>query len=79
MIAGLWGGALFLTVALFTVFRGVFLGEASSRTASFTDLSGLEKAYLMPLAAVLVGLGLSPRPLLDLIRPAVLTLLSVIK
>jgi NADH-quinone oxidoreductase subunit M len=74
------GGALLLaTYYLFTMYRCVFLGKAGEATASFTDLGLRERAYLMPLVFALLAFGIYPKPLLDLVRPTVLTLLSTVK
>ncbi|MDR3607468.1 MAG: NADH-quinone oxidoreductase subunit M [Oligoflexia bacterium] len=66
---------------LFTMYRNVFLGEASSElsSAKFQDLTFGERAYLLPLVGCLLFFGLYPKPLIELVRPTVLTLLSTIK
>jgi NADH-quinone oxidoreductase subunit M len=74
------GAALLLaTYYLFTMYRHVFLGKEGASVATFTDLSLRERAYLLPLVAALLVFGLYPKPLLDLVRPTVLTLLSTVK
>jgi NADH-quinone oxidoreductase subunit M len=75
------GGALLLTTYfLFTMYRYVFLGRPSGKgVAAFPDLTIWERGYLIPLVGCLLAFGLYPRPLLDLVRPTVLTLLSMIK
>jgi NADH-quinone oxidoreductase subunit M len=76
----LTGGALMLaTYYMFTMYRHVFLGKAGEAAAGFTDLGMRERAYLLPLVAGLLAFGLYPKPLLDLVRPTVLTLLSTVK
>ena len=76
----LTGGALLLaTYYLFTMYRCVFLGKASEGAAAFPDLGLRERAYLIPLVMALLVFGLYPKPLLDLVRPTVLTLLSTVK
>lgn len=69
------------TYYLFTMYRCVFLGSAEGRSSvsSFPDLTLRERVYLLPVVACLLLFGLYPRPLLDLVRPTVLTLLSTIK
>jgi NADH-quinone oxidoreductase subunit M len=76
----LTGAALLLaTYYLFTMYRCVYLGKTSQTVESFADLSLRERAYLLPLVAGLLAFGLYPKPLLDLVRPTVLTLLSTVK
>jgi NADH-quinone oxidoreductase subunit M len=74
------GGAMVLaTYYLFTMYRYVFLGKVGAEVQSFTDLTLWERAYLLPLVGFLLLFGLYPKPLLELVRPTVLTLLSTIK
>jgi NADH-quinone oxidoreductase subunit M len=63
---------------LLTMYQSVFLGEAQG-AGGFRDLSLRERAYLLPLVASLLFFGLYPKPLIELIRPTILTLLSTIK
>jgi NADH-quinone oxidoreductase subunit M len=80
MTVVLTGAALLLaTYYLFTMYRCVFLGKAEEGGAVFADLGLRERAYLLPLVAALLIFGLYPKPLLDLVRPTVLTLLSTVK
>ena len=72
-------GVLFLTYGLFSVYRFVFLGDGGQKTEGVLDLTFLERGYLFPLVGVLLLLGVYPKPLLDLIRPSVLTLLSIVR
>jgi NADH-quinone oxidoreductase subunit M len=80
-LAALVAAAAFLlaTYYLFTMYRCVFLGSGGAATASFPDLTLRERVYLMPVVACLLLFGLYPKPLLELVRPTVLTLLSTIK
>jgi len=72
---------LVLTYALFDVYRHLFLGapQAVVSTGGFSDLSMREKGFLLPITAVLLFLGVFPKPVLDLIRPTVMALLAVVK
>jgi NADH-quinone oxidoreductase subunit M len=70
---------LMATYYLFTMYRCVFLGTGGQAVAEFPDLTMRERVYLLPVVACLLLFGLYPRPLLDLVRPTVLTLLSTIK
>lgn len=74
------GGALLLaTFYMLTMYRCVFLGKPSKTLDSFADLSLRERAYMIPVVVSILLFGLYPKPLIELIRPTVLTLLSTIK
>lgn len=74
------GGALLLAAFYFlTMYRQVFLGEPGSSTPGFSDLTLRERTYMMPLVLSLLILGVYPKPLLDLVRPTAVTLLSTVK
>jgi NADH-quinone oxidoreductase subunit M len=74
------GAALLLaSFYLFTMYRCVFLGKPAEKSPSFLDLTLRERAYMVPVVTGLLLLGLYPKPLIELIRPTVLTLLSTIK
>jgi len=57
-------------------YQHAILGETNSLTASFTDLTADEKAVLIPIVILIIGLGVYPKPLLDITGPAVQQLLS---
>jgi len=46
-------------------------GPIKPAVRGFKDLSKREMAYLSPLLAVIIVLGVYPKPLLDIITPAV--------
>ncbi|MBL7715882.1 MAG: NADH-quinone oxidoreductase subunit M [Bdellovibrionales bacterium] len=72
-------GAFFMaTFYFFTMYRHVFLGKAQDSSV-MEDLNFREKLYLLPLVFLVIWFGIYPKPLIDLIRPTVLTLLSTIK
>jgi len=74
------GGALLLaSYYLFTMYRCIFLGKSSDDFQAFQDLTFRERAYMLPVVASLLFFGLYPKPLVELIRPTVLTLLSAVK
>jgi NADH-quinone oxidoreductase subunit M len=81
LLAGLSG--LLAAYCLFTMYRYVFLGRLagteSNATSTFTDLTMREKLYLLPLVASLLFFGVYPKPLIELVRPTVVTLLSMVK
>jgi NADH-quinone oxidoreductase subunit M len=74
------GGALLLaSYYLFTMYRCIFLGPVNTKSSSFQDLTFRERSYLFPVVVSLLFFGLYPKPLIELIRPTVLTLLSTVK
>lgn len=80
MVLGLTGfGLVLMTFGLFSVYRIVFLGKPQNDSIVLPDLSLREKSALLPIVLVLLFLGLYPKPLLDLVRPSVLTLLSIVR
>jgi NADH-quinone oxidoreductase subunit M len=46
-------------------------GQPTEHTAKFADLTTREAWVVAPLIAVIVALGFFPKPLLDVINPAV--------
>lgn len=74
------GSALLLaSYYLFTMYGCVFLGKPGVGFHSFQDLTLRERAYLFPVVLSLLFFGLYPKPLIELIRPTVLTVLSAVK
>ncbi len=74
------GAALLLaSYYLFTMYRFIFLGQASPKTQQFQDLTLRERAYMLPVVVGLLFFGLYPKPLIELIRPTVLTVLSTVR
>jgi NADH-quinone oxidoreductase subunit M len=73
-------GALILaSYYLFAMYRSVFLGSQAEGAVVFLDLTYRERSYLFPIVFGLLFFGLYPKPLIELIRPTVLTLLSTLK
>jgi NADH-quinone oxidoreductase subunit M len=64
---------------LFSLFRWIFLGQESPTAKKVFDLTLRERGYLFPVVLMLVATGVYPKPWLELVRPAVLTLLSLVK
>jgi len=73
------GSILILTYGLFSVYRNIFLGSGTSVDKESTDLSWRERMYFFPIVAALLLLGVYPNPLLALVKPTALTLLSIVK
>ena len=76
------GIAILLVVyCLFGMFRNVFMGKTMvlEGGGEFEDATLRERIYLLPIVAAILVFGFYPKPLIDLLRPTVLTLLSTIK
>lgn len=73
------GSLLLASYYLFTMYRSIFLGQPEASVGSFQDLTLRERLYMAPVVLSLLVFGLYPKPLIDLIRPTVLTLLSTVK
>lgn len=65
-------------VYMLRMFQGVMFGEQSSATVGFKDLTGTEKAVLIPLVIMVFWIGLHPNTFLSLTEPAVGHLLGII-
>lgn len=64
--------------SLFTLYRAIFFGSGSPQE-SFKDLAWRERAYVLPIIVAIVFIGIYPKPLLEIVRPTALTLLSMVK
>lgn len=64
-------------VYMLRTFQKSMSGETNSKTASFTDLSGLEKWVLYPMVLMILLIGIYPAPLMEISEPAVAQLLKV--
>lgn len=53
-------------IYMLSVYQKVMLGETNTLTATFTDIKGVELVVLIPLAALVILLGVYPQPVLDL-------------
>jgi NADH-quinone oxidoreductase subunit M len=53
-------------IYMLSVYQKVMLGETNTLTATFTDIKGVELAILIPLATLVILLGVYPQPILDL-------------
>jgi NADH-quinone oxidoreductase subunit M len=68
--------ALYLLWSYQRIFHGPLEGEANRTT---TDLTRRELAVLAPLLVLIVGIGLQPRPLYDLVQPSVDRVLAEVR
>lgn len=80
----IWAGAVSgLTIILGAIYmlrlvQKSMFGSGNSTTESFTDLTFSEKATLLPIAILVIILGIAPNILLRLTEPAVNQLLTII-
>jgi NADH-quinone oxidoreductase subunit M len=66
-------------VYLLWAYQRVFHGEPDEDNTNITDLSWHEKLVMAPLIALIVFLGVYPKPVLERIEPAVRHLVSHIE
>jgi NADH-quinone oxidoreductase subunit M len=65
--SGIVLGAIYILL----MYQRTMTGPLREDNAKITDLNRREIAALAPLVALLIGLGVAPQPLLDVINPAV--------
>lgn len=63
-------------IYMFRLYQHSMYGESNTVTASFADLTAREMIFAVPIMLMVVGMGLFPKPLLDIAQPAVMNLLS---
>lgn len=79
---GLWyaafGGLTIILAAVYLLrmYQKVMLGEANAQTANFADIKGTEWAVLAVVAVLVIGIGIYPKPLLDISEAAVTELID---
>jgi NADH-quinone oxidoreductase subunit M len=64
-------GVIMAALYLLWAYQRVFHGEPSEANKSFPDLAMAERLTLIPLIALIVFLGVYPKPVLDRIEPSV--------
>jgi len=57
-------------------YQNSILGELNALTSKFADLTWNEKAVLIPIVLLILGLGIYPKPLLDITGPEIQNLIS---
>ena len=73
-IAGLT--IIFGAVYMLRMYQNVMLGETNSLTIGFTDIKGSEKVVLYTICALVIVMGVYPKPILHLSEAAVQQLLE---
>ena len=72
-------GVVLAAVYLLWAYQRVFHGDPDDENATFTDMTWREGAVMAPLLALIVFLGVFPRPVLERIEPAVGRLIAHIE
>ncbi|WP_316802222.1 NADH-quinone oxidoreductase subunit M [Pedobacter nototheniae] len=79
---GIWAAAIagltiiFGAVYMLRMYQNVMLGKTNELTISFTDINGTEKLVLYIICALIIVLGVYPKPLLHLTEASVQHLLE---
>jgi NADH-quinone oxidoreductase subunit M len=64
-------GIILASVYILLMYQRIMTGEPTEHTATWADLNVREVWVVAPLIAVIIALGFYPKPLLDVINPAV--------
>ncbi|MDQ1715105.1 MAG: NADH-quinone oxidoreductase subunit, partial [Frankiaceae bacterium] len=64
-------GIIFAAIYILLMYQRTMHGPLLERNAGMRDLSWREAAALIPMVALILGLGFFPKPALDIINPAV--------
>jgi len=79
---GIWAAAIagltiiFGAVYMLRMYQNIMLGETNSLTITFTDIKGTEKLVLYTICALIIVLGVYPKPILHLTEASVQHLLE---
>jgi NADH-quinone oxidoreductase subunit M len=72
VIASIAGLTIILgAVYMLSSYQKIMLGESNNTTDNFTDLTGIEKAVLIPIVIMIVIMGVYPTPFLAISEPAI--------
>jgi len=77
-LIGFFAGTTIILGAVYMLrlFQKTMLGNSGSHVKTFTDLTSTEKWVLIPLAILVIALGVYPEPLMKLTEPAVKQLIE---
>ena len=80
MMAAIFAGLTVILGAVYMLrsYQVIMLGETNKLTAGFAALTGNEKAVLFIVCAAVVGFGVYPKPLLDIMQNDVNNLATMI-
>ncbi|MBC8284628.1 MAG: NADH-quinone oxidoreductase subunit M, partial [Nitrospinae bacterium] len=74
------GGIVLAAAYMLWMLQRVVLGEASTEAAKvLPDMSNRELATLIPLAILVLGIGLYPGPLMEMMDASVINLIQQVK
>jgi NADH-quinone oxidoreductase subunit M len=65
------GGIILASLYILLMYQRTMTGEPTESTKGFRDLDVREAWVVAPLVAIIIALGFFPKPLLDVINPAV--------
>ena len=72
-------GILLNAVYFLRAYQRVFMGEVNDKYSDLTDISKREIATLVPLAIYVIGFGVYPSPLINVISPAMQNIIDIIQ
>ena len=72
-------GILLNAVYFLRAYQHVFLGPLNEKYKDYTDMSTMDLAIVIPLAAIVLFLGVYPAPLVDMIAPSLDALIQTIQ
>ncbi|WP_449062696.1 NADH-quinone oxidoreductase subunit M [Planomonospora algeriensis] len=64
-------GVILAAIYILWMYQRMMNGPTAEKVKGFTDLNGREKWVVAPLIAAIIALGFFPKPVLDVINPAV--------
>jgi len=64
-------GIILAAIYVLYLYQRTFQGPAREKTSKFRDVNSREIAAIAPLLALIIFLGIYPKPVLDIINPAV--------
>ncbi len=71
-------GILLNAIYFLRAYQRVFLGKLNEKCKEYSDINNLELIAVVPLAIIVLFLGVNPQPLIDIISPAIETIISYI-
>jgi NADH-quinone oxidoreductase subunit M len=69
-------GIILAAIYVLYLYQRTFQGTVSERVTKFRDLNAREIFSVAPLIAIIIFLGVYPKPVIDIINPAVKATLS---
>jgi NADH-quinone oxidoreductase subunit M len=79
VVAGVSGLTIILgAVYMLSSYQKVILGEGNAGTNTFADLSGIEKAVLIPIVIMIILMGVYPTPFLAISEPAIKNITEIV-